>query len=151
MGKSSLKGMNSTRNRGQFNNTDIKRNASMAVVNNLTAPKLFNSSRKNFAMDNLNSTGPQDAHLLQNIDSESKSNLNRSPRITQSEAKVANEFHRRNNSTVGDNFKGKLNIEIGGRGLQGLKSQRPSVALPSTTGGPLKPKVSFDLPANVKR
>jgi len=81
MGKSSLKGMNSTRNRGQFNNTDIKRNASMAVVNNLTAPKLFNSSRKNF-MDNFNATGPQDGQLLQNVDSESKSNLNRSPRLS---------------------------------------------------------------------
>jgi hypothetical protein len=57
MGRSSLKEVNSTRNRNQFNNTDIKRNASMAVVNNLTAPKLFNSSRKNF-MQNLNSTGP---------------------------------------------------------------------------------------------
>ena len=102
-------------------------------------------------MDNLNSTGPQDGHILQNVDSESKSNLLRSPRGTQSEAKVGYDFNRRNNSTVGDNFKGKLNIEIGGRGLQGLKSQRPSMVLPASTGGPLKPKVSFDLPANVKR
>ena len=123
----------------------------MAVVNNLTAPKLFNSSRKTFAMENLNSTGPQDGQILRNVDSEIKSNLNQSPRGYQSEAKGANEFHRRNNSTVGDNFKGKLNIEIGGRGLQGLKSQRPSVVLPDTSGGPLKPKVSFDLPANIRR
>lgn len=47
MGKQSMKVINSTRNRG-FNNTDIKRNASMAAVNNMTAPKLFNNSRKNF-------------------------------------------------------------------------------------------------------
>jgi len=64
-----------------------------------------------------------------------------------------NEFHKRNNSTIGTNFKGGLNIEIGGRGLQGLKSQRPSQQLPNTTaqGGPIKPKVSFDLQTNVKR
>ena len=80
MGKQSMKAINSTRNRG-FNNTDIKRNASMAAVNNMTAPKLFNSSRRNFQVDNFNSTGPNDP-MMKNVYSESKSNINLSPSAT---------------------------------------------------------------------
>jgi hypothetical protein len=51
MGRSKMKGMYTAKNGGG----DIKRNASVAVVNKHHAPKLFNSSRKNFN-DPLNST-----------------------------------------------------------------------------------------------
>jgi len=62
MAKTSLyKGLNSTKNRAGLNNTDIKRNASVAAVNDVSAPKLFNSSRRNFArLEQLGSTGAHD-------------------------------------------------------------------------------------------
>lgn len=61
MAKSQLKGMYSTKNRADERNTDIKRNASVAVVDNRHAPKLFNSSRKNFTnLDYMGSTIEKD-------------------------------------------------------------------------------------------
>ena len=58
MGKQQLKGMYSTKNRSIYEpGTDIKRNASVAVVDYKYAPKLFNSSRKNLGtLDGLGST-----------------------------------------------------------------------------------------------
>ena len=50
MARSQMKGMYTTKNQ-----SDIKRNASVAVVTKYHAPKLFNSSRKNFN-DPMNST-----------------------------------------------------------------------------------------------
>ena len=51
----------------------------MAAVNNMTAPKLFNNSRKNFQVDNFNSTGPQDPMMMGGKYSENKSQVNLSP------------------------------------------------------------------------
>lgn len=53
--------MYSTKNRVDERNTDIKRNASVAVVDSRHAPKLFNSSRKNFTnLDYMGSTIEKD-------------------------------------------------------------------------------------------
>ena len=63
-----------------------------------------------------------------------------------SKKNAASEFHKRNHSTIGEPGQ---NIEVDGHGVghgpRGFRSTRPSLALPSTQG-PLKPKVSFDIP-----
>ena len=91
MAKTSLyKGLNSTKNRAGFNNTDIKRNASVAAVNDVGGPKLFNSSRRNFArLEALGSTGANESVIHgpvigQNVyNTESKGTINKSPKNSQ--------------------------------------------------------------------
>lgn len=164
MGKSQLKGMYSAKNRGPIGHgIDIKRNASVAVVHHGHAPKLFNSSRKGFAnLENLNSTMDRESHrglgsalkgaisgpkmFVEGI-SKSPSNAVVGSHTQLSGAKGQGqtlEFHRRNHSTVGQDFKGGLALDVA-KGKQSLGAHRPSVGMAPGLG--LKPKVSFDLPS----
>lgn len=135
MSKLQLKGINTVRNRN--NHTDIKRNASVAVVNNMTQ-KLFNSSRKGFkpAFADVDSSA---GLALQATAPGVFSPLNGpvtgfADQNHQNYGKTL-DFHRRNQSTIG-NASG-LKMEIGGHGFG---KHKPSVGLP------MRPKVSFDLP-----
>lgn len=64
---------------------------------------------------------------------------------------AGSDFHKRNNSVIGSELTpvgpgiGVEGQALGGSGVRGFRSTRPSFALPATQG-PLKPKVSFDIP-----
>jgi len=151
LGKSRVEGMYSARNRGQFNQTDIKRNASVAVVGHLGEAaqqnKLFSSSRKQIGgHDPSLAMASTAAQLLANRERVLERGAAELVKRGPGNRNIASEFHKRNNSTVGQVG---LQIEVDGQGIghgaKGLRSTRPSLALP-TTQGPLKPKVSFDIP-----
>jgi hypothetical protein len=137
MARSQMKGMYSTKN---YNNSDIKRNASVAVVNKYHAPKLFNSSRKNFN-DPMNST----IEKIDGLSSQINIGINPGPKLfidgisrSPVNARVPEktfEFHKRNNSTI---------MQFGSERLEGkvFGTHRPSAVMPSG----VKPKVSFELP-----
>ena len=137
MARSQMKGMYTTKNQP----TDIKRNSSVAVVNKYHAPKLFNSSRKNFN-DPMNSTVEKidgmSSQLNIGITSGPKlfiDGISKSPSNGHLQPKTL-DFHKRNNSTIGQSF-GIDKLETSAFG-----KQRPSAIMPSG----VKPKVSFDLP-----
>lgn len=150
LGKSRVDGMYSTRNRSKFNQSDIKRNASVAVVGHLGATpqpnKLISSSRKHMIGQDpglvMGNTVAQLANRERVLERGAAELIGRSS----SKKNAASEFHKRNHSTIGE---AGMNIEVDGHGVsqgpRGFRSTRPSLALPSTQG-PLKPKVSFDIP-----
>jgi hypothetical protein len=125
MGRSKMKGMYTAKN-----GSDIKRNASVAVVNKHHAPKLFNSSRKNFN-DPMNSTNEKldgmSSQVAIGMTSGPKlfvDGISKSPSNGHLPGKTL-EFHKRNHSTIGQNFGMKLEHQ------STFTTHRPSVVMTS--------------------
>jgi hypothetical protein len=123
MANSQMKGMYTAKN-----GSDIKRNASVAVVNKYHVPKLFNSSRKGYN-DPMDSTiekmDGMSSQVAIGVNSGPKlfiDGISKSPSNGNLPVKTL-EFHKRNHSTIGQSF-GTDKLES-----HGFSKQRPSVVV----------------------
>lgn len=156
LGKSKVDGMHSSRNRAKFNQSDIKRNASVAVVGHLGATPQANqrlaSSRKNiFGKDAAKAAMASTAAQLANRDRVLERGAAELLGKGGAKKNAGSDFHKRNNSVVGSEMTpvgtgiGVEGQSLGGAAARAFRSTRPSLALPASHG-PLKPKVSFAIP-----